>query len=273
MPGESEWAVPVLIGKAIEHRSKIEEIWNNVSNWLLGEKRSIAFTGMPGIGKTVLFEHVSGAAYRPGYRYPEPSVAAESGKIPSAKKRLRVTVVPGDQSTPRLEALEDLFNGKHTVDGIVHVVAYGFAEVRDEFAREALVKEGKLETLEQFLQQQKAAELADLEQTCDLIRNAKREIGKPKWMLVAATKVDLFQDSLDEVRRYYSPHGDSLFTSRLQKLMSQVGSDNFRWDARPVCSCIEDFTWNTETRNSTLNNEQRDAYVANFAKALEHFCG
>lgn len=271
LDGIMSWAVPELAKAAIKNRSAIAEGWELVADFLRG--RSIAFTGIAGIGKTVLFEHLC----RPesAEKLPAASVVAEKGKTlkKHVDRRLRVTVVPGEESSPKFETLAAVFQKGKNVEGVVHVVANGFVEIRDEFSRESLATTSKLRTIDQFTKFQRKAELDDLDQTCEVIRQSISRTRTPKWLIVAVTKVDLFQDRLEDARRYYSPHGKSLFTQRLNRLQSQVGTDNFRWEAVPVCAWLTDFHWNGDVRKSKLTLEERNKYLGQFAKELGRFCG
>jgi hypothetical protein len=188
MPGDVvSWTVPPLAKSAVKHRNEIIKLWEALADYLKG--KSIAFTGVAGIGKTVLFDHLCGDAHKAGYKPPSPSVVAERGRIKKGEvgKRLRVTVVPGDHSTPRIETLESLFSKRKCVEGVIHVVSNGFVDVRNPHAREFLVKNTKLKTIDQFTKYQRKAELDDLDRTCELIRHSMNETRRPRWMMVAVT--------------------------------------------------------------------------------------
>jgi hypothetical protein len=272
MPAENlAWILPPM-KEAYAHRQEILSLWQKIEAMLFGGKRTIAFTGCPGIGKTVLFDFLTGLAYRQGYMPPPMSQKDEKGKMTDVKKRIRLVVIPGQNSTPRLDSIDDLFTDKNTVDGVIHVVANGFAEIRNDVARAALVSETKIETTENFLQLQREIEMKDLDETCSLLRRSIQKHKRPKWLLVAVTKIDLYYGSIETARARYSPFSQSEFASRLKELQNQVGSDNFRWDAQPVCAWLEDFSWNGERTATTLNVPQRDQYIYNFGKALKEFC-
>ena len=181
-------------------------------------------------------------------------------------------MVPGQEATPRYETLDRLFDAKTPVDGIVHVVCNGFATVRNPFARETLARDTGLDTLEAYRSHQLGQELEDLDRTCELLRAASRKARKPAWMLVAVTKADLYEADLMAAQRYYSPHGQSEFAARIARLVAQLGSDNFRWSAAPVCASLEDFEWNAQTARSALAEPQRDQVLATFAEVLENYC-
>lgn len=275
MAGEISWGVPRILKTVYENRSEIIKCWKSVEEYLSRKKgRSIAFTGLSGIGKTVLFDYLTGAAYKPGYTPPHPSGSAEAAvRTFEGGKRLRITVVPGDDSRPRLETLDSLFAKRKAVIGVVHVVANGFVDVYQNVSRETLINDRKLSTIEKFTKFQRKEEIKDLDKTLEMIRRSMRENRRPTWMMIAVTKIDLYADELDEAERYYSPHSQSSFSDRMKELQSQVGSDNFRWETVPVCSWLENFDWNGETRASTIETEERDAYLAQFAGKIESYNG
>ena len=227
---------------------------------------------MAGAGKTVLFDFLRGEGFKQGYKPPKPSQSVEKGKVRQAKQRMAISVLPGQIDSPRLQGINAIFLGKKAVDGVIHVVSNGFIDVRNATAQQILIKEQKLETIEKFRSFQLHRELEDLENTCKIIRQSIQIHQKPKWLLVAATKIDLFYDKLDVVRTYYSPHGSSEFTNHLKLLQMQAGTDNFRWETIPVCTWLNDFEWNEEKRPSILNIEQRDHYLAQFTEEIAQYC-
>jgi hypothetical protein len=271
MPVEhASWLLPVA-KEAYKNREELKSIWDRIYSAVFGQKKKLAFTGMAGVGKTVLFDHISGEAYKKGYIPPGTSLTKEAGKITAPKKRMHITVIPGQESPERMQAIIDLFENKKPIDGIIHVVANGFIEPRGENSEKVLIEKG-VDTIDKFRTYQLALELKDLHATCEIIRRAIHTHRKPKWMLVAVTKVDLYYSGIAQAAQYYAPDGDSDFVRRLKQLQEQVGTDNFSWDALPVCSWLDDFQWNKQVTPSTLKPHQRDHYLATFAKRLEGYC-
>lgn len=272
MPVEnSVWLIPVA-KEAYDHRQEILSTWERISAALFGKKRSVIFTGMPGVGKTVLFDHLSGKAYNQGYQPPLTSTVVEAGRMRTRKERVRISVIPGQEAANRLVALNELFLGKRAVNGVVHVVANGFITLRGSTAKQVLVEEGKLTTIDQYRAHQLRQELQDLDATCQIVRQSLLKHRKPTWMLIAVSKADLYYESIAQVESYYSPSGTGPVVDRLRKLQDQVGRDNFSWDAAPVSAWLEDFEWNNEKRLSILKPDDRDYLVSKFARHLERFC-
>jgi hypothetical protein len=100
-----EWLDPVLTG--YKHRQSLRELFASGLAAIIGQRTSIAFTGMEGVGKSVLLDQLTGKAFKPGYQLPFRSQAIEAGKPQSASRRLLVKIVPGQaNSSPRQLALE-----------------------------------------------------------------------------------------------------------------------------------------------------------------------
>jgi len=265
------WVVPAA--KAIyDHREDILTGWDFVKRWL-GSGKHLVFTGMPGSGKTVLLDYLSGAAFAPEYVLPDTSHSMERKKVARSRRRMNISVVPGQESAPRLEALEQLFLGKKPVDGIIHLVPNGFAEIRGAASASVLIEQTALDTIAKFRERQRALELDDFAATCQVIRRSLQKHRRPVWMLIAVSKADLYPHELLTAQAYYSHEGESPFSKCLQKLQAQVGSDNCRLDVLPVCACLKDFDWNNQTQKSELDEQQRNHLLCTFVKKLENFCG
>jgi GTPase SAR1 family protein len=266
----SAWILPAA-KELYKNREHIEGFWQSFVTWLLGKKSSVVFTGLSGVGKTVLHDHLRGAAFKQGYNPPGISESVEEDKIPFPRQRLSAFVLPGQDEFPRRAGIEDIFLGEEGVDGVVHVVSNGFIELRDRVARESLIKDSGITTIEKFRAAQLHRELQDLGEICDLLRKSIHKHEKPKWLIIAVTKVDLFYANITQAEEYYSPHGKSEFVERLRTLQRQVGTDNFRWDSVPVCSWLEDFEWNGEKRLSVLKPNERDHYIALLAEKMKRY--
>ncbi len=125
-----------VAGTAYKNRRHIVRTWQWIDNKLRGEKKTIAFTGVSGAGKTVLFDYLSGIAYKQGYAPPVGSSqkvdrsqeTVEKDKLRNVpKRRIARIVIPGAESQPRFEAMEDLLKKRHEVCGIVHVVCMHYS--------------------------------------------------------------------------------------------------------------------------------------------------
>lgn len=265
-----EWLIPAA-KEAYKNREVALNTWEKLVTKLLGPKYRIAFVGPGGIGKTVLLDHMTGSAFKGGYEAPGQSRKAEDGTAKTNGNRLAVVVAPGQKSGPQIEVYNNIFDPENPVDGVVFVAGNGFVTTRDEHAMEANIGRG-YDTVEKWRELSLAAELEVLEELCGLVRASKQKSRKPKWILVAVTKADLFYGEIQEARRYYSPHLESEFSHKLNRLRDSVGHDNLSWDATPVCSMLDDFVWGEETVESELSIEERDHYLSQFVTLLGGFC-
>jgi GTPase SAR1 family protein len=260
------WLLPAL-KEGYKSRDDFKEVWRK----LFGNK-NIVFTGLGGAGKTVLFDFLSGEGFKQGYKPPKPSQSVEKGKVRKSNRKMAISVLPGQSDQPRLQGINEIFHDKKGVDGVIHVVCNGFIDVRDKTAREFFIKDKKIDTVEKFRRIQLREELRDLDEICKILRQSIQKHQKPKWLLIVATKIDLFYDKLDLVRAYYSPNGSSEFAKRLKLLETQVGTDNFRWETVPVCTWLNDFEWNGEKVESVLKIDERDHYLAQFEEEMAEYC-
>ena len=262
------WVVPV-VGAAIEHREALIKGAGLLGSWL--RKYPIAFTGMAGAGKTVLYDHLRGAAHSTSYRPPGKSESLERAPAKLGKKRMALHVVPGQDSLPRVVALDRLFLGRKPPLGVVHVVCNGFNELRSRYAADIFREDLQLRTVEALRNKLRELELDDLDETCDRVRQAIHRRRRTHWMIVAVAKADLFADNLEEAQAYYETDPNSPFVKRLRRLQSQAGSDSFRWAAAPVCCWLEDYIWNGSTVQSRVDSGRRNQMLLDFAKRLEDY--
>jgi hypothetical protein len=182
------WTIPSAGLQAYKHRDQIAGIWARVANQLRGEKRIVAVTGMPGVGKTVLLDHLTGKADEK-YRLPGKSQDVERGIRRARKLRLLFRVIPGQDSPIRVQGMDELFNARKPIAGVVHVVANGYASVRSSYARERLEAEMSLTAYRRTMLK---AEVDDLRSTLAHVRGALQRHKDPFWILVAVNKADLF---------------------------------------------------------------------------------
>lgn len=268
---EALWGLPVA-KEAVKHRKEIGKWADWLKDYLLRKQSTIVFTGMPGVGKTVLFDYLMGKGYTPGYKPPGKSRSVEHGTTSEDAQKIALSTIPGDMSGPRYDAIDKLILGKGPPDGIIHVVANGFAEIRHDDARAALIGSGGFDTIEEFREYQRKGEIEDLKEVCDKLRQAQHKHHKPTWLIVAVTKADLFPNELEQARKLYSPSGNSDSIAPLRELSDFVGSDNFRWTSVPVCSARVEFIWEDETIQPGIEEGQRDALLAQLWSEIRAHC-
>jgi hypothetical protein len=206
---------------------------------------TVAVTGMTGVGKTELVDHLCGRA--------GPSRTSESGSAVMERRvrrdrRLRgfrFRVVPGENAATRLGALDEVFYDD-PVDGVLHVVANGYATGR----RPA----GTTGTAVAHREEQLARELEDWTVTAHRIAAMAVRRPHPTWLVVVVTKVDLYPDSIEEAVHSYSPGSGTPFGDRIDELRALAGAAKLSVDVLPACSHLD--------ACSAVTVEQRDAYLA-----------
>jgi hypothetical protein len=194
---------------------------------------TVAVTGMTGVGKTRLADRLS-------RRASAQSSAEEGQEVGSAvmerrtrrNARLRgyrFRVVPGENAATRLGALDEVFHDE-PVDGVLHVVANGYATPRRTGGTTGAALASREEQL--------AAELEDWAITAHRIASMAVRRDRPTWLVVAVTKADLFADDIDAAVHYYSPGSGSPFGDKLDELRALAGGAKLSIDVLPVCAKV-----------------------------------
>lgn len=263
------WIVPIA-KNAYEHREEIQSNWEKFNNWLSSRDISIAVTGLPGVGKTVLCDYLTGKAYKQFYNSPGKSEDVERTALSAKNLKIKLLTIPGQDSANKLFALDELFDEEDPVDGVIHVVANGYSTIRSAYSLRAFEDKN----IQEYRQDELKKEIDDLDEICTRIRNSIRRSNKPKWMLIAVTKIDLFYDKLiDEVvLRYDQDVANSVFIQRIQRLSNQVGSDNFTFYSIPVCSSLDEFKLGKTILPSQFRENERNFYINQFIKTLTQVC-
>jgi hypothetical protein len=217
---------------------------------------TVAVTGMTGVGKTQLADRLA--------RRTSAGVAEVGSAVMERRTRrsarlhgFRFLVVPGDNAATRLGALDEVFHDE-PVDGVIHVVANGYATPR----RTA----GTTGTATATREEQLAAELEDWAITSHRIASMAVRRDKPVWLVIAVTKTDLYADDLDEVVHYYSPGSGSPFGDKVDALRALAGGAKLSVDVLPVSSQGGD-------RKSAISAKRAGAMVDALAARLAQLSG
>ena len=222
---------------------------------------TVAVTGMTGVGKSELVDHLVGR--------PQPGGTPEAGSAVLERRvrrggRLtgfRFRVVPGENAATRLGALDEVFHDD-PVDGVLHLVAHGHATGR----RPAGTTGPALVTREQQLD----AELEDWTVTAHRVAAMAVRRERPTWLVVVVTKADLFADDLDDVVRSYSPGSGTPFGDRLDELRALAGAAKLSIDVLPACSHLEHQAGGA---TASVTPKQRDAYLEALRTRMAQLAG
>jgi hypothetical protein len=187
----------------------------------------VAVTGMTGVGKSQLVDRLTRRGSGEGVADVGSAVMERRTRRSPRLQGFRFLVVPGDNAATRLGALDEVFHDE-PVDGVVHVVANGYATPR----RTAGTTGAATATRDEQL----AAELEDWTITSHRIASMAVRRDKPIWLVIAVTKADLYPDEVDEAVAYYSPGSGSPFGDKVDALRALAGGAKLSIDVLPVSS-------------------------------------
>ncbi|QIK65891.1 hypothetical protein G7072_05670 [Nocardioides sp. HDW12B] len=217
---------------------------------------SVAVTGMTGVGKSELVDHMTGRARPEGV--PDAGSAVVERRVRRGRllRGFRFRVVPGVNAATRLGGLDEVFHDA-PVDGVLHVVANGYATGRRPAGTTGAVVVSREDQL--------AAELEDWTVTAHRIASMAVRRERPTWLVVVVTKVDLFDEPVEDVVTRYSPGSGTEFGNRLDELRALAGAAKLSVDVLPVCSHLE--------KGSAVSRSQRDAYLAALEARMAQLSG
>ena len=218
---------------------------------------TVAVTGMTGVGKSQLADRLARRTTGNGVTEVGSAVMERRTRRSPRLHGFRFLVVPGDNAATRLGALDEVFHDE-PVDGVIHVVANGYATPR----RTAGTTGSATATREEQL----AAELEDWAITSHRIASMAVRRDRPVWLVIAVTKADLYADELDDVVHYYSPGSGSAFGDKVDELRALAGGAKLSVDVLPVSSQGGD-------RRSAISARQASAMVDALATRLAQLSG
>ncbi|WP_340540485.1 GTPase domain-containing protein [Nocardioides sp. GXZ039] len=216
---------------------------------------TVAVTGMTGVGKTELVDHLCGRAAPEGTSESGSAVMERRVSRDRRLRGFRFRVVPGENAATRLGALDEVFHDE-PVDGVLHVVANGYATGRRPAGTTGAAVVDRDEQL--------ARELEDWTVTAHRIAAMAVRRPHPTWLVIVVTKVDLYADDVDAVVRSYSPGSGTPFGDRLDDLRALAGAAKLSIDVLPACSHLD---------GTAISPDRRDAYLAALENRMAQLSG
>ena len=217
----------------------------------------VAVTGMTGVGKSQLVDRLTRRTTGNGVAEVGSATMERRTRRSARLQGFRFRVVPGDNAATRLGALDEVFHDE-PVDGVIHVVANGYATPRRTG--------GTTGTATATREEQLAAELEDWTITSHRIASLAVRRDKPIWLVIAVTKTDLYPDEVEDAVRYYSPGSGTPFGDKVDALRALAGGAKLSIDVLPVSSQGGD-------RKSALPAKQAGAMVDALATRLGQLSG
>jgi GTPase SAR1 family protein len=250
-----------------KHREDVQKSYNK----LFGKRHKIVITGLPGVGKTVLSNYLTGAAYKQEYTSPQEAsgnLEVTRMDILDQKDRIYLNVIPGQNSLVRREVLQEI--NKSSIDVLIHVVANGMSR---EGINSQQLRAAQGQSFQDYQQGRFNEEDYAFDETCGLIKRSHYKNHRPQTLIVVFTKVDLYIDSIETARDRYSADGQSKFSEKINMLRDQIGSDNFVCDTLPFCGRLDNFTHDGKAfYKPQLTEDQRNQFVFPVREKLISVC-
>lgn len=230
----------------------------------------VVVTGAAGSGKTVLAQHLQRARLRSYTPSAARSEQEEHIDQPLWRGRgVRFRVVPGHgEGGVRYASLARLLHTEPVV-GVVHVVANGFRSRREDGAEPATAAL----SLDELLAQHRAEEQTELEETLTHLKMAIAAHRRPRWLVLALAKSDLYVPDLPALRDSHGPGGSAPAARSIDALRAFVGTGSLRWEALPVATWLEDYRWNGEVRPTAMDAGQREELLRTFRERISALVG
>ena len=239
--------VPVIakpVVYAYKYRRFIQEYWKKAQVKVGLGKPSVIVTGRAGVGKSVLVSHYHGEANTQDWNETGTSSDVEIKPITIGDWTKIVAVIPGQNSPERARSLDAALNKTNDLDGVIHVVDWGYTSIRESAIRNEMIESKGIDTLDKIREHHLALELKDFELMLERLSMSISNGRGPKWLVIAVNKVDLFEKDLSKVEQYYSPSCTSEFSKKIQSFYNTIGSHNIKIITVPVCPMPESFEWN-----------------------------
>jgi hypothetical protein len=249
------------------YRHSVQKYWTQLKAYLDKGATQIVITGHAGAGKTILAAQMHGAARELGFEIPGESRTVEVSAVTAGAWTKLVRVLPGQEGFRTAGAVEAC-QGNAELEGVIHVVDFGYVAPRDSVAINDLIKAGGFDTIAKLREQNLRTELEDLRVILSDVRRLHGTTSRPKWLAIVINKVDLFANERDAALGYYHPEGSGAFGRALAKFQRDVGQQNVSIYLLQSCALEKDFAWNGEIARSGLERQEQTAILREFMKSI-----
>lgn len=266
-----EWSTASTVARgaklAFDNRHLIQEYWvRALAKFDLGAT-DVVVTGHSGAGKSLLASQMHGRARDLYFEAPDESMRVEVEAVTIGDWTRLVRVLPG-QAGRRTEGELEAFNNNDSLEGVIHVVDFGFVMPRDGTLRDTLVERDNIDTVEKLRAYNMRAELDGLNVLFNDIAKLRKQKKRPNWLVIAVNKVDLFQDQIKAALSYYHPEGTGEFGKRLREFWGSIGTTEFGVYVIPACAYEADFEWNGTKVASQLPKQGQNQILRDFMSTV-----
>ena len=253
--------------QAYNNRHLIQRYWTRMKAFLDAGDTEIVVTGHAGAGKTMLASQLHGRARDLAFQTPGESKAVEVEVLEAGAWAKLVRVLPGQDGYRASGAIE-AFTRSERLEGVIHVVDFGFSQPRDPIVAAALVREDGLSTISELRARNLQVEVNQLRLLLSDIRRSFEANGCPSWLIIAVNKIDLFADQRDEALEYYHPSGTGEFGRVLKQFLDDFGAKNLPIFILQSSAFEQDFTWNGHQARSLLERQEQLSILREFTTSL-----
>lgn len=265
----ADWTdfLPTLVRMPItvyQNKKNINKWWKKLLVWSGKGQTNVVVTGAAGSGKTVFTTSLHGEIKDHEWENPVTSTAVERNAITLGDWTKIFSVLPGQHIAAREVGLHEAFNKHNGLDGVVHIVDFGYTTSRSDVASSKLIESG-VDTIEKVRDYNLQNELIEFKGVCNLIANACANERGPKWLIIAVNKADLYLEELDKAKNYYHRDGMGPFVEEITSLIQRVGTNRLLLRTVPICPKPKPFEWNNQKKIPELKSfEEPTDYMKNF---------
>lgn len=255
------------------NRHFIQKWWKKAHAYLDKGNTNILVTGRPNTGKSVLVSQLHGEAQNLYYELPKESRNVEVAAVTLGEWTKLIRTLPGQSSAIRTHGINEAFDNNKNLEGIIHVVDFGYTLPRDSTIALSLVQNAKIDTIEKLRNYNLNNEIDEIQ---NLIISIERSLVKqncPNWLIIAVNKIDLFKNDLNESLLFYHPDGTSEFSKKLKNLQNKIGTNSLQIHVIATCAFEEDFHWNDIRLPSSLKAQEHKNIMRSFMDALVTIAG
>lgn len=265
-----EWTTAASLAARIakgsyDNRHFLQKLWKHTQARLDFGETQIVVTGHANVGKTLLIKQMTGEARELDFSCPK-SLSVETQAVTLGEWTKLTRVLPGQIGVRDIGEIDAFYNNK-SLEGVIHVVDFGYTLPRELASSENLFLSKNIKTIEELRKKNLANEIQTLKDTLSTIRKSIAKNSRPKWLIIAVNKVDLFFDDRISALDFYHPGGKSAFSDALNEFLAHVGKANLPVYVIQTCASDMDFTWNNTTIVSNLKNSAQNSILQEFIAA------